>query len=506
MSLISEGLRALVNLMPDSFAGNLMVNALISDPWGGHPKSKLTEVARATAALLRKHSETGDLKWGYTDIAIKVLEDVGDGSLDGFVPRMEPFNLFGASDSTLTMYNVNQTRTWQQMWNESRQLWGQHVREAHFSVVNCGKIRQIHAGLEAVLRDNDSTNRGNPSTFSEQLILISAMNERTNSQEWTFDEVKEKLDAFPIGTVAIFGPGEADHWWPNQIGSDFSKKWSGLADFYFARLFSGRHLYIRGNAPLAELDTRKWISKAGNQCYDEHFQDHPVNVAKMVSIVTNLPVLNRMLGALYEIGILRGLLPSHPPHTTHAVKWIFRHREDKEQEATRNPEFFNWDELDEKERHLCDKLAAFANIQVPRVGDQFTAKQDTLLFNSDMFRTAIATLPAGTTSGPIQGHGFYEDVSGDAWDPPSGIWVEFLAEVQGREMTVFMKITCNDAQLVKPCNQAGTRQGIWDEEEPPAAMLCIEDIKPAEMIQFLREAGIEETASPDVSQHGGGNP
>ena len=34
-------------------------------------------------------------------------------------------------------------------------------------------------------------------------------------------------------------------------------------------------------------------------------------------------------------------------------------------------------------------------------------------------------------------------------------------------------------------------------------MLCIEDIKPAEMIQFLREAGIGETASPDVSQHGG---
>ena len=124
MSLISEGMRALVNLMPDPFAGNQMVNALIADPWGGHPKSKLSEVARTTATLLRKHSGSGDLKWGYTDIAIKVLEDVNDGSLDGFVPRMEAFNLFCASDSTLTMYNVNQTRTWQHMWNDSRQLWG----------------------------------------------------------------------------------------------------------------------------------------------------------------------------------------------------------------------------------------------------------------------------------------------------------------------------------------------------------------------------------------------
>ena len=149
MSLISEGMRALVNLMPDPFAGNQMINSLIAESSGGHPKFKLSNVARDTAALLRKHSETGDLKWGYTDIAIKVLEDVNDGSLDGFVPRMEAFNLFGASDSTLTMSNVYETRTWQQMWNESRQLWGQHVREAHFSVVNCGKIRQIHAGLEA---------------------------------------------------------------------------------------------------------------------------------------------------------------------------------------------------------------------------------------------------------------------------------------------------------------------------------------------------------------------
>ena len=165
MSLISEGLRALVNLMPDSFAGNLMANTLLSAPSGGHPKSKLSEVARATACLLRIHSEKGDLRWGYTHIAIKVLEDVGDGSLDGFVPRMDAFNLYGASDSILSMYTKSQTRTWQQMWDDSRQLWGQHVREARFCVVNNGKISQIHAGLEAVLRDHEAISRGNPSSF-----------------------------------------------------------------------------------------------------------------------------------------------------------------------------------------------------------------------------------------------------------------------------------------------------------------------------------------------------
>ena len=82
----------------------------------------------------------------------------------------------------------------------------------------------------------------------------------------------------------------------------------------------------------------------------------------MVSIVTNLPVLNRMLGALYEVGLKRWLLPAVPPHTTHEVHWIFKYHAMGEQEATRNPEFFNWDELDDTERLLCDKLAAFANI------------------------------------------------------------------------------------------------------------------------------------------------
>ena len=135
-SFISEGARALVNLMPDPFAGNQVLNALAADPWGGDPKSKVVELAHTTAALLRKHSEKGDLKWAYTDVAIRVLEDAGNGSLDEFIPRMEAFTLYGASDSILSMYTGKQTRKWQQMWEESRQLWGRHVREAHFSVVD----------------------------------------------------------------------------------------------------------------------------------------------------------------------------------------------------------------------------------------------------------------------------------------------------------------------------------------------------------------------------------
>ena len=341
-SLISEGARALVNLMPDPFTGNQVLNVLAADPWRGDPKSKLVDLAQTTAALLRKHSDTGNLLWDYTNVAIKVLEDVGNGSLDEFIPRMEPFNLYGGSDSTLSLHSGKQTRTWQQMWEESSQLWERHVRGAHFNVVDTGKIKQIHAGLEAMVRNHDSS-MGNLSIFTEQALLISAMNEKTNAQEWTFEEVKLKLEEFPVGTVVIFGPGDADHWWPNLIGSASSIKWSGLSDKYFQELISGKHLYIRGNAPLAQLDTRKWISKARNQCFDHHFEDSPANIIKMVSIVTNLPVLNRMLAALYEVGLKRWLLPAVPPHTTHEARWIFKYRVMDAEEATRNPEFFNWD-------------------------------------------------------------------------------------------------------------------------------------------------------------------
>ena len=82
--------------MPDSFTGNQVLNNLAADPWRGDPKSKLVDLAHTTAAFLKVHSSTGNLKWDYTNVAIKVLEDVGTGSLDEFIPRMEPFNLYGA--------------------------------------------------------------------------------------------------------------------------------------------------------------------------------------------------------------------------------------------------------------------------------------------------------------------------------------------------------------------------------------------------------------------------
>ena len=107
---------------------------------------------------------------------------------------------------------------------------------------------------------------------------------------------------FTAGTVIIFGPADADLWWPDSKGAASSATWMKRSFTYFDALTEGnKHPYIRGTAPLSQLDLRSWVSKNGKQCYDHHFQDTPSNVVKMTQILTNLVVLNQMLGNLFEV-------------------------------------------------------------------------------------------------------------------------------------------------------------------------------------------------------------
>ena len=199
-SLISDGARALVDLMPESFKGHQVLNQLATDPWRGDPKERWVDLAQVTASLLSVNSEKGNLKWDHTNVAIKLLQGVGAGTLDKFIPRMEPCVLYGGSDSTLCMFTKTQTQTWQQMWAGSKALWERHVSKAHFSVEACAMIKQIWAGLENIVRHNDSS-RGNPEQFAEQLVFISAMNEKTYEKDSTFRDVKDQLESYPIGCL-----------------------------------------------------------------------------------------------------------------------------------------------------------------------------------------------------------------------------------------------------------------------------------------------------------------
>ena len=136
ISIISDGLRALVNLTPGAFQGNRSINLLLTDPWSCND---LDAIASFTAGLLRKNESEGHLKWNYTKAVVSVLEGTRAGTLSNFIPDMSPLKLYCTSDSTLTMFTKSVTRSWETMWNENRQIWARHIAEAHFSVIDAAK-------------------------------------------------------------------------------------------------------------------------------------------------------------------------------------------------------------------------------------------------------------------------------------------------------------------------------------------------------------------------------
>ena len=153
-------------------------------------------------------------------------------------------------------------------------------------------------------------------------------------------------------------------------------------------------------------------------------------------------------------------------------------------------EFHAYDDLDEAERIVCKKWASIANISLPCKGEKFVAKSNLPLFLTDQFRTPVAVLPTRTTSGPITGYGYYQDFNADAWDPPSGLWVEFEQEHNGATRTVFMQITRNHEVNVES-HTAAMNKGVWGEDAGPTELLCLEDATAADLIRILQTAGID---------------
>ena len=160
-ALISEGARALASLMPEPHNGHQVLNNLAADPWGGDSNSRLADLARVTAKLLKQNSDEGNLKWRHIDAAIDVLNGTADGSLNNFMPRMNQFDLFAGSDSMLCMYTKGEGRPWNDHWKESKQLWDRHIKEAHFAVTPTAMVQQIWAGLETVIRHKHTGQPGN---------------------------------------------------------------------------------------------------------------------------------------------------------------------------------------------------------------------------------------------------------------------------------------------------------------------------------------------------------
>ena len=257
-SLISNGARALVDLMPEPFKFNQVLNVLATESATSNPKEKLIELAKITGSILKTNSDQGNLRWNHVTLVHHVLDGIGDGSLDRYIPRLAPCNVYGGSDSVLCMYTKSEKLPFQQHWAGSKALWERHISNARFSVNPSSEIHQIWGGLDHTIRHGDS-NRGNPKLFDEQILLFSCMNEKKWTRDNNFMAVKDALEPYPVGSVAILGPGEADIWWPDEKGSPANNKWNKMAEYYFNILSSGKHPYIRGNAPLGQ-----WISDNGS--------------------------------------------------------------------------------------------------------------------------------------------------------------------------------------------------------------------------------------------------
>ena len=140
-SVIADGLRALVNLMPGAYEGNQSLNVLFTDPW---TKDDLDTICSYTAATLRKMEGGGHIKWTYLTAINVVLENTKTGTLSRFIPEATPLKVYAASDSTLTMYNKSITRSWETMWNECRQIWSKHISQAHVSLNDGALITGIY--------------------------------------------------------------------------------------------------------------------------------------------------------------------------------------------------------------------------------------------------------------------------------------------------------------------------------------------------------------------------
>ena len=114
--------------------------------------------------------------------------------------------------------------------------------------------------------------------FQDHINFLSMQNEKQGDLHDTFKKANAYLSKFPAGTLTIMGPGDADMWWPTSKDSTSSKRWTRFSVDYFAELIKGnKHPYLRGSAPLSQLDLREGVTAKGQRWVDHNFQDNQHN-------------------------------------------------------------------------------------------------------------------------------------------------------------------------------------------------------------------------------------
>ena len=103
------------------------------------------------------------------------------------------------------------------------------MSDSKWAIKDGGHIIDIVKALEELLESDDGVG-GDPGKFQDHLSFLSMMNEKKGGLDPTFTYANEYLANFPVGTVLLMGPADADMWWPDTKGSAANQKWQKLSD------------------------------------------------------------------------------------------------------------------------------------------------------------------------------------------------------------------------------------------------------------------------------------
>ena len=197
-----------------------------------------------------------------------------------------------------------------------------------------------------------------------------------------------------------------------------------------------KHPYIRGTAPLSQLDLRTGVSAAGKVWFDHHFQDTPSNTFKMSQILTNLVVVTQMLSNLRAAAVRLGRLPNED--TANFGSGLrdnpdFGRGETLGAEATLAQRATS--SMDQDEQNII-KLAALAGTKVPFMGDYYeTGANEVIIYQSKDLSAMVGIIDPGKCFGPIVDYHSYQDKSGATFT--AGLIVEFIDQEKDKETGLF---------------------------------------------------------------------
>ena len=224
LKLLYPGVRAFINVMPDALQVNMLVNTMALD----HKDEELIEFS---VAYIRSMEQQEHIKWGGLDPILDMFGTNYIEALDRHIPDMDKKKNWTASDSVLTIFNSaspKECRSWaDQQWMDNKFCWDQYITESVWAIKDGGLIEDIMAKLKEKLAA-DPWVRGDPSRFTDHLSFLTMQNESKFERDQYFQEAREYLNAFPVGTVSIFGPATADFWWPDTVGSAANAKWTSF--------------------------------------------------------------------------------------------------------------------------------------------------------------------------------------------------------------------------------------------------------------------------------------